>query len=204
VRPYWRNLRYVGYGRYSLRATSCIRLLCPWHVAEITQCEGDGFNSMYPSGLFTCYGHKISVQYHQLTGLPIIQTAPGVTQYIGYLGAKPAGSTESGTITMSNSNLLVAQRVKPILHKRCNDAKMQQINAWIRHKHFPVDPSIANTPDPPCRACQFRKAWWKAHKHGTGSITACHTYPGAGNSANQMEAGYPGKMLTTRGLPSAK
>jgi len=41
-----------------------VRLLCPRHVAEITQHEGDGFNSTHPTGIFTCHGNKITVWYH--------------------------------------------------------------------------------------------------------------------------------------------
>jgi hypothetical protein len=51
-------------------------------IAETTKCEGDGFNSTSPTGTLTCQGHKITVAYHHLTGLAVIQTAPGVSSYI--------------------------------------------------------------------------------------------------------------------------
>jgi len=79
---------------------------------------------------------------------------------------------------------------------------MSQLNTWIRNKHFAIDPTIANTPDPISKACQFGKAMRKLHTTETGKISCEHTYPGAGVSTDQMEAGYPGKMFTTRGLPS--
>jgi len=52
-----------------------IWLICPRHVAEVTQCEGDGFNSTHPTGIFTCHGHKITIPYHPSTGLPLLQSA---------------------------------------------------------------------------------------------------------------------------------
>jgi hypothetical protein len=81
---------------------------------------------------------------------------------------------------------------------------MQQLNTWIRNKQISVDPSVANAPDPICKACQVGKAKKKAHTKDKGTITLNHAYPGAGVSADQMEAGYPGRMLMTRGLPSTQ
>jgi hypothetical protein len=186
-----------------------IRLLCPRHIAKTTQCEGDGFNSTSPTGTFTCQGHKIMVAYHQLTGLPMIQTAPGVSSYISYITA-PTACLSLPTSSklpvpphpMQHNNLSPAQRVKLILHEWCNHVNMPQLNAWIWNKHFAVDPSIANAADPICKACQFGKAKRKPHITDTGQISRKRTYPGAGVSADQMEAGYPGKMFYIRGLPS--
>jgi hypothetical protein len=62
-----------------------IRLIFPRHAAEVSQCEGDGFNSMHPTGTFTCHGHKITIPYHHSTGLPLLQSAPGITTYHNFL-----------------------------------------------------------------------------------------------------------------------
>jgi hypothetical protein len=81
---------------------------------------------------------------------------------------------------------------------------MKQLNVWICQNCFSIDPSIANAPDPICAACQFGKAHRKPHKNNTGSISARHQHPGEGVSADQLEATYPGKLPTTKGLPTMK
>jgi len=67
-----------------------------------------------------------------------------------------------------------------------------------------ADKSIANAPDPICKACQFGKARQKAHRSNTGKIAENHTLPGQGVSADQMEAGCPGKVPSTHSLLSHK
>jgi len=179
-----------------------VRLLCPRHVAKITQHEGDGFNSTHPTGIFTCHGHKINVRYHRQTGLPVIQLAPGIDRYLGFLSSKLSTNPSTSQPPRHTGNLSPAQRAKLILHERCNHINMEQLNAWICQGHFSIDPSIATAPNPICRACQFGKARCMEHTQDAGSITDRHNYPGAGVSSDQMEAGYPGRMLTTKGQPS--
>jgi len=53
-------------------------------------------------------------------------------------------------------------------------------------------------------ACQFGKARKKSHREDISNITASDTVPGQGISANQLEAGFPGRIPTTRGLPAPK
>lgn len=81
---------------------------------------------------------------------------------------------------------------------------MSVINSWIRKGLLPIDPTIASCPDPICAACQHGKSKRRPHKSNLGSITASAHYPGASVSVDQLEAGYPGKIPTAKGLPSHK
>jgi len=103
-----------------------------------------------------------------------------------------------------SANLSPSQRTKLILHERCNHVNFETINKWIRKGVLPVDKSVANSKDSICAACQFGKANKRAHKADVGSITAKHTAPGQGVSVDLLESGIPGRIPTTRGLPSPK
>lgn len=81
---------------------------------------------------------------------------------------------------------------------------MRAINELISRGLLRVDPSIAIAPDPICVVCQVRKVHRKLHVDATGHISSSHKSPGAGVSADQMEAGSPGKIFSTKGLPSQK
>ncbi len=68
-----------------------------------------------------------------------------------------------------------------------------------RNGYIQVDPAVASAPDPICVACQYGKAHKKSHTGDKAPIAIRHDYPGAGVSADQLEAGYPGRLPTTWG-----
>ncbi len=163
-----------------LYVPSCtIRLLCPRPLAECTTCTQDGFNSIRDIGILTCYSQRISVPYHQGTGLSIILTAAGITSYSDYCAAFTVPSTKEVSDPPSllsspaqlKQNLSSQQCLKLLIHERCNHHSMKTINHWIRSGLLNIDPSVANTPDPICIACQYGKAHRKQHMFDTGSIT---------------------------------
>jgi hypothetical protein len=182
-----------------------VRLLCPRHLAACTDVATDGFNSIRDNGILTCYGHQIEVPYHVKTGLPIIATTSGLDRFHSHNSALHDSTLTANTFSINTKqNLTPSQHMKLLLHERCNHKSMSDINRWIRQGLLPVDPSVANSPDPICAACRFGKAHKKSHCKDTGSISASHTYPGSGVSADQLEAGHPGRLPTTKGLPTSK
>jgi hypothetical protein len=117
--------------------------------------------------------------------------------------ASPSTAMPGASLSV-HGNLTPSQRTKLIFHERCNHVHFGRLNAWIRQGVLSVDKSVANAPDPICAACQYSKANQKPHCNDTGSITLHHTAPGQGVSVDLLEAGIPGKLPTTRGLPSPK
>lgn len=101
-------------------------------------------------------------------------------------------------------NVTPKQQRKLHLHERCAHANWEQLNSWIRAGHLPCHPSLASEPDPVCAACQFGKAHKRSHKLDTGHIAKHHLAPGEGVSSDGMEAGCPGRPMTTHGLPSSR
>ena len=90
-------------------------------------------------------------------------------------------------------------------HDRSNHSSYTQVNQWLRAGLLPdEDPDLADEPDPDCAICRFGKAHKKYHKTDTGHIDAKHDAPGEGVSAHQMEAGRPGRIIWTNGLPSQR
>jgi hypothetical protein len=137
--------------------------------------------------------------YHQGTGLPIITTVTGMESFtrfcasLSLLSSQTASNSETPLIAPISfkQNLSPQQRIKLLLHKHCTHKNMKTINQWIQHGYFNVNPVIASAPDPICVACQYGEAHIKLHKNDKASITEKHNSPGAGVSADQLEAGYP-------------
>jgi hypothetical protein len=77
---------------------------------------------------------------------------------------------------------------------------MDTINSGL----LPCNPSLANEADPICTTCQFDKEHKRSYKRNIGKISDGHTAPGQGVSSDGMEAGCPGHVMTTHGLPSTK
>jgi hypothetical protein len=190
------------------------RLLCPHHLATSTGVDGDGFLSLIYSAMLWCYGMDIPVTYHEATALPlVISTASPLPQHVRSTikSASPPAYARNASITTPSVavappahpiNLSKSQQLKLLMHERCNHRSTETINTWIRRGLLPVDPSVANCPDPICAACQYGKAKQRSHKSFTRSIAMSATYPGAGVSSDQLEAGCPGRIPTSKGLPT--
>jgi hypothetical protein len=190
-----------------------VRFLCPRHLAASTNADGDGFVALQHRGILCCHGIDIPVTYDSNMGLPVIYsigslTSAPITFLPKNLHATTALSTDNNPSSVLSSrpyqNLSQPQHLKLLMHERCNHRHMAEINSWIQQGLLPVPASIANCPDPICHACQIGKAKKKAHNRATGGITAHDRAPGDGVSADQLEAGCPGKIPTTKGLPTSK
>ncbi len=193
---------------HTLYVPDCaMRLLCPRHMAATTGYPEDGFISYEQSGVLRYNGDKIPVSYHNDTCLPIVTakiitdvpTGPNATSLPNHASLAAANSIPSTKPNLTNS-----QRLKLLWHERCNHRSMATINSWIRRGLLPIDPSVASAPDPVCAACQAGKAHRKPHAGHTNSIAAPCTFPGQAVSADQLEAGSPGKIPTTKGLPTTR
>jgi hypothetical protein len=187
------------------------RLLCPRQIGATSGHPGDGFNATSDNPILTFEGKQTTIQYDNISNLPILYTAPGVTSFHrycakqGYLNKlSDKNLSEDASPTFLYRNLTPSQQRKLHLHERCAHAHWDQINSWIRNGSLPCDKSLASVPDPVCATCQFGKAHKRSHKTDTGHIGRQHQAPGDGVSSDGMEAGCPGKMLTTHGLPSTR
>jgi transposase InsO family protein len=187
------------------------RLLCPRQLGIQSGLPHDGFNATTQQGVLTFQGHPTTIQYDPTTQLPILYTAPGHTSFTrfcahqSYLTKHPYQLPDCNKPTQyMYSNLTAAQQKKLHLHERCAHAGWDQLNIWIRQGILPCDPALAKEPDPVCAACQFGKAHKRSHLANVGSISQNHTAPGDGVSTDGMEAGIPGRVFSTSGLPSSR
>jgi hypothetical protein len=185
------------------------RLLCPRHLAASTQYDEDGFISLQNTASLLCYGNIIPITYHEHTNLPILfatlshWTSPLHANTVSLTSHSKIGNSPH-IISNTKPNLSNSQRLKLLWNERCNHRSMATINSWIQQGLLPCDSSIASAPDPICAACQAGKAHRKAHATTTNSIAAPCTNPGQQVSADQLEAGQPGRIPTTKGLPTNK
>ncbi len=91
-------------------------------------------------------------------GLPIILTTPGLSNCpefcaaTGILTPDSAPSLSPCAPIRLHQNLTPSQRIKLILHERCNHKNWKVINQWIRNGYFQVNKFIANSEDPICTA----------------------------------------------------
>jgi hypothetical protein len=151
-------------------------------------------------------GKQTTITYDTISNLPILYTASGISSFHRvcanqhYVQQLPSVDHPF----FLPHNLTPKQQRKLHLHERCAHANWEQINAWIRTGNLPGSPSLASEPDPICAACQFGKAHKRSHKADTGNISNNHLAPGDGVSSDGMEAGCPGRMMTTHGLPSLR
>jgi hypothetical protein len=143
----------------------------------------------------------ITVPYETVSQLPILWTSTQSQAYLIFCDAhKPTHTIESSTTL---GNLTPAQTIKLKWHNRLNHVGFDQLTRWMRDGTITAPPAVINCPHPVCTACLFGKAKRRPHKHHTGSITQHCTRPGDGISADQLEAGTPGIVATTKGLPTS-
>ncbi len=171
-----------------LYVPSCsVRLLCPRQIGDTTKHCGDGFNAS-KNPILTVHGKKTTLQYDNLSKLPLLFTAPGITSYQPYL----SNFTELKAVPDGKSNLInltKKQKQKLHLHECCAHEGFTKLNSWICQGRFPhIHPSLANEPDPRCSIFSFGKARHKPHKSHVGQISKQHTAPGQGVSSDGMEA----------------
>jgi hypothetical protein len=175
------------------------RLLCPRQLLASTK-DLAATMSVHSHGvMLSRQSTAITVPYHQRSYLPILTTAPSIACYHTYCQlhqhhATSSATTGSGTATSPSSAdpcpaLSPAQRTKLLCHRRLNHVNFDQLTAWMRSGFIPVSKSVTNAPSPLCVMCQYGKAQRRMHHSSTGVIGANHDRPGAGVSANQLEAG---------------
>lgn len=195
---------------HTLYVPGCmVRLLCPRHVAASTGVPGDGFTSQRNHAILRCHGIDIPVTYHGATHLPILfsTTSTLVAASVSSVPPTAVDAAKSQPVpyaVQTHLNLTPSQWTKLLWHERCNHVAWPVLNDWICRCLLPIDSSIASSPNPVCLACKLGKASRKPHCKATGALTKDFTFPGAGVSADQLKAGCPGRIPTTKGLPSLK
>lgn len=185
------------------------RLLCPRQIGHMTGNVDDGFFAKTNSSVLYVAGKPTTIRYDTTSNLPILYTTPGISSFYRFCANHgilhtPTTTEKPTPLNPQYRNLTPRQHKKLQLHERCAHAHFEQINSWIRSGCLPCDPDLATEPDPLCATCQFGKAHKRSHKSNTGHIAKSAKAPGDGVSSDGMEAGTPGRLMTTSGLPSTK
>jgi hypothetical protein len=107
-------------------------------------------------------------------------------------------STMQSPVALS---LTLAQSLKLEWHQRLNHINFDQLNTWMRNGRLKVPQEVISAPAPVCPACAYGKAKRRPHTTCTSPIAGNHTKPGDGVSADQLEAGCPGLIPTSKGSP---
>ena len=171
------------------------RLICPRQLL-LSLPQPCHFNGTSEAMTFHIPNHTIVVPYANGSRLPILYTCASTQAYMTFCSTHdlPSASTPA--------NLTPAQHLKLRWHQRLNHANMDQVTAWMRAGTIQVPPEVINCPNPTCAACLFGRAKRRPHTQQTNPIAANHTAPGDGISADQFEAGSPGIVPTSKGLPT--
>jgi len=181
------------------------RLICPRQLLQSTR-DPAATMQVNADHVQICFEQSlITVPYHVRSHLPILTTVPDLAGYAAFCtNYRPPETTKQGTSTTIEvmPSLTPAQRQKLLWHRRLNHANFDQITEWMRAGHIKVPKEVINAPSPVCAACLYGKAQRKSHLSSTGVIGATHDTPGAGVSADQLEAGCPGLLPTTKGSPT--
>jgi hypothetical protein len=173
------------------------------NAVQMSSHPSDGFTATSDKSILTFQGKQTTIVYDKISSLPILYTASGVSTFRRFCANQHylQQAPNNNPIITASPNLTPQQQCKLHLHERCAHANWDQINTWIRSARLPGGSSLASEPDLTCAACQFFKAHKRSHKSDTGHISANHLAPGDGVSSDGMEAGCPGRMMMTHGLP---
>jgi hypothetical protein len=178
-----------------LYAPACpSRLLCPRQLLSCPHSPTDNMTINAQGILLTFAGRTVLAEYDTRTNLPTLHTLSSITS---------CHSAHISAVTPTGSpNLTTSQQIKLKWHCRLNHCNFNHVTQLMRSGAIKVPPSVINAPTPLCLACQLGKARRRAHTGVHRPIDKHHTKPGDGISADQMEAGYPGLLPTTKGSPT--
>jgi hypothetical protein len=180
------------------------RLLCPRQVL-VSDTSGEARCTLTTKGIHLFLnGHNISALYQTHHNLPILNTAPTIACYQAFCHHTQSTTLPSSPSGVSNpvaAPLTLAQQIKLQWHQRLNHVNFDQLHRWMRQGLLKVSPEVISSPPPVCQACSYGKATRRSHTNCTSPIDGAHLKPGDGVSADQLEAGCPGIIPTSKGSP---